>query len=292
MQPLLSVSHAWTMINPRFGLGQLPQDWFSMVVVSATHLQNMLVKLDRFHLVVYERPKAFAPFIHEAVVFFAFCNMFFAKSKTPKRLKKTQTTPCTHGMCPPSVTHLEGFQHLGFFVFPWLRTCEASMGHSATRLVSGEPLLCFLGDHKAVWQTCLVDVKILWTPKTRRPKLPPNVVTKKKHTRMTRIPSRPTKPPFHLRWLAYSKSSYGHQELWIRHLSTAENWRPVVLKKMIRIKGYQLLALTPCLMKWPRHWIAPIHQNIERHYNQPNLNILYLWYWSKSRRKSLNAWLH
>lgn len=82
---------------------------------------------------------------------------------------------------------------------------------------------------------------------------------------MTRIPSRPTKPLFHLRWLAYSKSSYGHQELWIHHLSTAENWKPVVLKKMIRIKGYQLLALTPCLMKWQKklnctnlseHWEA------------------------------------
>ena len=97
MQPLLSVSHAWTMINPRFGLGQLPQDWFSMVVVSATHLQNMLVKLDRFHLVVYGRPKAFAPFIHEAVVFLDFCNMFFAKSKTPNPFpndSKNPNIPC------------------------------------------------------------------------------------------------------------------------------------------------------------------------------------------------------
>ena len=93
MQPLLSVSHAWTMINPRFGLGQLPQDWFSMVVVSATHLQNMLVKLDRFHLVVYGRPKAFAPFIHEAVVFLDFCNMFFAKSKLPIHSQTTQKNP-------------------------------------------------------------------------------------------------------------------------------------------------------------------------------------------------------
>lgn len=172
---------------------------------------------------------------------------------------------------------------------PNLLSINGPLGHSIG--LCQEPFLCFLGDHKAVWQTCLLGVKILGRKK-KKTRTASKRGEKLKHTRMTRIPSRPTKPPFHLRWLAYSKSSYGHQELWIHHLSTAGNWKPVVLETMIRIKGYQLLALTPCLMKWQRHWIVPIHQNIERHYNQPNLNVLYLWDWPKSWRKSLTAWLH
>ena len=138
------------------------------------------------------------------------------------------------------------------------------MGHSATLSVSGEPFLCFLGTTRPFGKRVLWTLKFL-DPKKKKTKTASKHGDKKKHTRMTRIPSRPTKPLFHLRWLAYSKSSYGHQELWIHHLSTAENWKPVVLETMIRIKGYQLLALTPCLMKWQKklnctnlseHWEA------------------------------------
>ena len=196
-------------------------------------------------------------------------------------------------MCPPSVTHLEGFQHLGFFVFPWLRTCKGingPLGHSIG--LCQEPFLCFLGDHKAVWQTCLVDVKILWTQK----KEDQNCLQtwwQKKSTQGWR--GFPADPPNHR--FAWDGLLTASLPMGIKNFGST-TWAPQktenlwCLKRLFASRGISFWLLLHVWWNDKRNWIVPIYQNIERHYNQPNLNIPYLWYWPKSWRKSLTAWLH
>lgn len=57
------------------------------------------------------------------------------------------------------------------------------------------------------------------------------------------------------------------------------------LKRWFASRGISFWLLLHVWWNDKRNWIVPIYQNIERHYNQPNLNVLYLWYWPNSWRK-------
>ena len=158
------------------------------------------------------------------------------------------------------------------------------MGHSATLSVSGEPFLCFLGTTRPFGKRVLWTLKFL-DPKKRRPKLPPNMVTKKSTQGWQGFPADPPNHCFTWDGLLTASLPMGIKNFGSTTWAPQKTENLWCLRRWFASRGISFWLLLHAWWNDKRNWIVPIYQNIERHYNQPNLNILYLWYWPKSWRK-------
>ncbi len=89
-----------------------------------------------------------------------FCGFFLQEKTQPK----TNIQRSMYPYCALHLTHLEGFQHLGFFVFPCLRTCQFQFGDSARQTLGNHfsvSAVFFLGPWGLGKR--ILDVKNSWT---------------------------------------------------------------------------------------------------------------------------------